>query len=97
MAKTKKTGYKMKPRLKVFILTAILLYVGFVLFQQEMKLHEQAETKAALLQQIEEAKAQNQEIVRKIEYMKTDEYVEKVAREALGWVKEGEMKFMEKK
>ncbi|MGI6706057.1 MAG: FtsB family cell division protein [Clostridia bacterium] len=92
-----RTRWRMKPRLKILIFTAIFLYVGMVLVQQEFKMREQRQEKAALLQKIEETREINEELRYKLEYMETDEYVEKAARERLGWIKKGEIKFVEKK
>jgi len=92
-----RTRWRMKPRLKILIFTAIFLYVGIVLVQQEFKMRDQMKEKAALLQEIEETKQINEELRYKLEYMETDEYIEKTARERLGWTKKGEIKFVEKK
>ena len=50
-----------------------------------------------LEQQIEQVEELNADLERQIEYTKSKEYIEKVARESFGWVKEGEIKFIEKK
>ena len=50
-----------------------------------------------LQQQIEQVEELNADLERQIEYTKSPEYVEKVARERFGWVKKGEIKFIEKK
>ncbi len=92
-----RTRWRMKPRLKLLIFAAIFLYVGTVLVQQEFKMREQLKEKAALLEKMEETREINEELRYKLEYMETDEYVEKAARERLGWIKEGEIKFIEKK
>lgn len=98
--KVAKVQYKVKPRLKsffLFILVTALIYAGTVLIQQELKFHEQSALKAKLSKQIVETKDKNEELLRQIEYSKTDGYIEKIIREKLGWVKPGEIKFVQKK
>lgn len=95
-----KVQYKVNSRLKLFFLfflVTALVYAGTVLVQQELKFHEQNDLKAKLSKQIVETKDKNEELLRQIEYSKTDGYIEKIIREKLGWVKPGEIKFVQKK
>lgn len=87
----------LKPRVKIFIIFLVICYFSVAFVKQEVKMREQHEKADALRQQIADIQARNQELQRLIEYTKSDEYIEKVARERLGWVKEGEIKFVEKK
>lgn len=52
---------------------------------------------ASLEESIEEEKARTEEIEEKKKYMETDAYVEEVARNRLGLVKDNEIVFEEKK
>ncbi|MDO4308605.1 MAG: septum formation initiator family protein [Eubacteriales bacterium] len=52
---------------------------------------------ASLAESIEEEKARTEEIEEKKKYMETDEYVEEVARNRLGLVKDNEIVFEEAK
>jgi len=92
-----KKKYILKPRLKIFIMFLAICYFSVAFVKQEIKMREQHERADALRQQIAEVQERNRELQRLIEYTQSDEYVEKVARERLGWVKEGEIKFIEKK
>jgi len=49
------------------------------------------------VQRIEQAQYDNEVLKRQIEYTKTPEYIEKIARSRLGWVKDNEIIFIEKK
>jgi len=92
-----KKKYVLKPRVKVFILFLIIGYFSVVFFKQELKIREQYDRADELRQQIAEVQEKNKELERLIQYTQSDEYIEKVARERLGWVKQGEIKFVEKK
>lgn len=89
--------YVLKPRVKIFLLFLIIGYFSVVFIKQEFKIREQYNEANALKQQIMEVREKNQELERLIQYTQSDEYIEKVARERLGWVKDGEIKFVEKK
>ena len=65
--------------------------------QQELRIRDQYAKMEYLEQQIEQVEELNADLERQIEYTKSKEYIEKVARESFGWVKEGEIKFIEKK
>lgn len=72
----------------------MLLLIGYFLFKfidQEFTIQGQMERIDSLKQQIAMVKDENEEIQRQIEYTKTKEYVEKMARERLGWIKEDEI------
>lgn len=94
MAKRK---YVLKPRAKLVIALLVIGYFLISLIQQELKMQNQYVEMDSLKQHIREAQDLNMELERQIEYAKSEEYVEKVARESFGWVKEGEIKFVEKK
>ena len=49
-----------------------------------------------LQDEIPEVQHENELLTRQIEQTKSREYIEKIARERLGWVKEGETIFIEK-
>jgi len=50
-----------------------------------------------LQQAISQVQEENESLDRQIEHAKSDEYIEQAARDKLGWVKEGETIFIEKK
>lgn len=63
----------------------------------EKRLAYYDERAAALEESIEQEQARTEEIKDKKEYMQTDEYVEEVARNRLGLVKDNEIVFEEAK
>lgn len=86
--------YRMKPRLKVFILLMIVLAVVSTLITQELELNRLNKDKAEIISKIDELKDDNEYIQQQIDAADTDEFVENVAREKLGMVKQGEIKYM---
>ena len=72
-------------------------YFGFSLLKQEIKLNQQNEEIQGLREQIAQTEDTNAELERLIQFTESEEYIEKVARERLGWVKKGEIIFIEKK
>ncbi len=81
----------------MFIILLVICYFSVIFVKQEIKIRQQHAKADALRQQIAEMQSKNRELQRLIQYTQSDEYIEKVARERLGWVKEGEIKFIEKK
>jgi cell division protein DivIC len=92
----KKKRYVVKPRLKIFLALLALGYFGFSLLKQEIKLNQQNEEIQGLREQIAQTEDTNAELERLIQFTESEEYIEKVARERLGWVKKGEIIFIEK-
>lgn len=73
----------------VILLMAALVVVGGVSLRAKEKNYLAQETE--LKKQIEEEKARSQEIDEMEAYVGTDEYVEEIAKEKLGLVKENEI------
>lgn len=86
-------------RLGMFLISgiALLLLGSFITQAQTLqtRLDYYNSRLESLEAQIEEEKARTIEIRETEEYMKTDEYIEAVAREKLGLVKENEIIFKE--
>lgn len=93
----KKKRYTLRLRTKIFLALLFLGYFGITMLKQEIKLNEQKEEIQHLKEQIAETEEVNAELERLIEYTESEEFIEKVARERLGWVKKGEIIFIEKK
>ncbi|NLO81689.1 MAG: septum formation initiator family protein [Clostridiales bacterium] len=89
--------YVVKTRVKFMIAMLVIGYFLVTYVQQELRIREQHAKMEHLKQQIEQVEELNAELERQIEYTKSEEYIEKVARECFGWVKKGEIKFIEKK
>ncbi|NLN42377.1 MAG: septum formation initiator family protein [Clostridiales bacterium] len=93
----KKKRYTLRLRTKIFLALLFLGYFGITMLKQEIKLNEQKAEIQHLKEQIAETEEVNAELERLIEYTESEEFIEKVARERLGWVKKGEIIFIEKK
>lgn len=93
----KKRRLSMKPRLKIFIFLLLMGYFFHIAVEQEILFQKQYEEMTEIQQQIAEVMEQNRELERQIEYTNSAEYIEKLARERLGWVKDNEIVFKEKK
>ncbi len=92
----KRKRYVLKPRMKILLVLLFLSYFGITMFKQEIKMNEQGERIRTLKEQIAQTEEINADLERLIQYTESEEYVEKVARERLGWVKKGEIIFIEK-
>ena len=86
---------KVTIRFKLIVLLACAVYAGFVFINQSTVLGQLNQEKSDLKKQYEEQKAQYAELQNEAQYVGSDAYVEKTAREKLGWVKEGETKFVQ--
>jgi len=89
-----------KPRRKrihftFFIVLAMLIYAIVMILNQSRVIQEQKEREADLLRQKENLEAEIHSLENELEYIGSDEYIEQMARERLGWVKEDEIKFVE--
>lgn len=89
----KKTQNRLSMALAVTVMLVILGAVTVRGFQLRTTLAGYQERKEELEQQIEEEQKRTGEIEEYSKYTKTDEYVEEVARDKLGLVKQGEIIF----
>ena len=89
-------GYMLKMRTKLFLTLILLSYFLFVFIQQSFEMQTQQNSINQLQDEISEVQHENELLTRQIEQTKSREYIEKKARERLGWVKEGETIFIEK-
>jgi cell division protein DivIC len=78
----------------VTMLLAVLLFEGH---SMKMKIHANEERTAKLEKQIEKENKRTDDINSLSDYMQSDEYLEKSAKEKLGLVKENEIIFKESK
>lgn len=86
---------RIKLRFKLLILLACAVYALFVYFNQDAVLGELNKEKNELQEQYAKNNIEYAELQNELNYMNSDAYVEKTAREKLGWVKENELKFVE--
>ncbi len=78
-----------------FIFLAILVYAVVTILNQSQVIKEQKERQAELVRQMESLEAEINALENELEYIGSDEYIEQMARERLGWVKEDEIIFTE--
>lgn len=87
---------KKKFKFRNIIFVGIIVYLGSVFVNQQFimnRLSKQVKAKEALLQG---AKNKNQELQDELKISMTDQYTEKLAREKLGFIKQGETPVMDK-
>jgi cell division protein FtsB len=82
-------------RFKLLILLACLVYAGVLFINQGTLLGQLTKEKQALQDQYDQQAMVNSELQNEAQFTNSDAYVEKAAREKLGWVKKGEIKFVE--
>jgi len=76
------------------LLVGLLLYFGYFSWGQFKLMLELRRELSQVEQGIVAAEQHSQELTAEIEYLKSDFYIEKVARQELGLVKPGEIIFM---
>ncbi|MGI5898655.1 MAG: FtsB family cell division protein [Christensenellales bacterium] len=83
-------------RLAFFLACMFVIIIGAVsILSQYGSISKQRAEMEALKSDIEEAQAVNDEMLRVLNYMKTDDYVRSFAREQLGLMLPGEIRFIE--
>ena len=94
-----KEKVRKKSRTTEFSITIVLCCLVAVLTVKGISLQQKVNANASRLSsldsQIEEEKQHTDDITALKEYMQTDEYIEKTAREKLGMVKDNEILFKE--
>ena len=91
-----KTKRRLGMRFFSFVFVALLAYAGFLLVRQQVKIQELNHDAAAVSDDIDAVKDQNEQLERDKEQAAMDEYIEQQARDKLGWVKENELRLIEK-
>lgn len=90
--KVTKNKYK---AVKVTICFVFFAYVGYTLISQQFSLSDKKAQLDAINEQIVQAKEETEELVTLSETVNTDEYIEKVAREELGYAAPDEIIFID--
>lgn len=88
--------YTLKLRSKLMIALLFLGYFAFLMFHQEWEIHKQQANIMSLEHHISQVQQDNEILSRQILATESELYIEQTARERLGWVKEGEIIFIEK-
>ncbi len=83
-----------KPRFWLLMIAVLAIVFSGVYISQGQYLATQAQSVQALEQQKTQALNENAALERKIAFAKTNEYVERVARDQLGLLKKNEVRFV---
>jgi len=92
-----KRVYVLKFRTKLIITVLLLGYFLSAMIQQEWDMHNQNMQISDLKQEVFQVQHDNEVLSRQIALTESDGYIEQTARDRLGWVKDGETIFIEKK
>lgn len=81
--------------LVVLVLVPIIIY-GIYVFSSHMRSYNTLQKQRIIAQdKLSKAKYENEQLQQEVEYTKTDDFVVQKARELLGYVKPGEVKFVD--
>lgn len=95
-ATTKKRRYTFNyGRLKLFVVIGVLIYTLAALAGQQETLTEQIERQEELTRSQAELEQRVEYYTSELDYIGTDEYVEQEARTRFGWLRPGEIKYVE--
>ncbi len=83
-----------KPRFWLLMMFILIMVFGGVYVTQGQYLATQAQAIQALEEEKNSAQDENAALQRKIAFTKTNEYVERVARDQLGLLKKNEVRFV---
>lgn len=84
-----------KGKLSKVLWAVMFLYVGYIFIQQQIRLHDLRMEGKEVTAEIEQKQQENEELTHIMDIMGTDEYIEKVARQKLGFVKPDEQVFID--
>lgn len=79
------------------VICFIGIYVCFILVSQQMTLSRQNKDINEYTSQLQQAEKKNQKLQDEIKLSKDDSYIEKLAREKLGLIREGEYPVIDSK
>lgn len=89
-----KRKYTIKPRFVLFLNVLMLFLFAIIFMGERAFIRRQEATIAQLEQQTTEIAQQNETLEGQIDFTETTDYVERVAREELGLMKPGEVRYM---
>lgn len=93
----KKKRYVSRSKIKFILVVCLFIYLIGIFTKQEFMLRDQYRQTSDLERQIDQVKKENNDLERQIQYSESKGYIERMARENLGWVREGEKVFIEDK
>ena len=95
MDKPKKKKIKVNKRFYAIIFVCIFIYCAFAFVSQRAELARIEKERAQIEEKIRLSKIQFAELTYMLEYSKTSEYVQTIAREKLGLVTQSETRYLE--
>ena len=81
--------------LKVYIILFLTVYASYILIKQEIEINKYDNEKLYYMEQIDLANKKHEEYKHYSEYVKSEEYIEKIAREKLGMLLPEERVYIE--
>jgi cell division protein FtsB len=93
MQKKAQAKQKLKPRHILLVSMIVLIGIACLAIPQQQKLAQINTEKQILEQKLAQLELEEQLLMRMIEYAHTDEYIEQIAREKLGYVWPDDIKF----
>ena len=93
--KAKEPAVRKKRKASKILWAVVFLYVGYIFVQQQIRLHDLRVEEKQVSADIEQAQAEHQDLTHTMDIMGTDEYIEKIARQKLGFVKPDEQVFID--
>ena len=95
-SKTKNKKKKMSTLSKIllFIVLGVLAYTVVMVINQQLTIKKQQDEWDVLSEQKQQLETDKSYYENELEYMNSDEYVEKEAKERLGWVSDDETKYI---
>ena len=91
---TKKKRFRFKKKFFAIVFLVVAVYCGTMFVCQQIELKKIEDEKKQIQAQIDAQKLKLQELNYLLEYSDTSDYIEKIAREKLGWVLQGETKYI---
>lgn len=92
MKKKQKNNYSL---VKTVIFVALIAFFGYTLITQQFAISEKKAELKSVNSKIEQAQAEKSELDQRLKTVNTPEYIEKVARNELGYAAPDEIVFMD--
>jgi cell division protein FtsB len=86
---------KVRVHISFFIMLAFVVYAIITIVRQESFIRQQEIRQQDLIRQKTNVESEIDALDNQLEHVGSNEYVERIARQRLGWVKEDEIKFVE--
>ncbi|SHH96380.1 FtsB family cell division protein [Clostridium grantii] len=81
---------KNKKKSTKFIFGAIIIYLGYTFINQQIAINNKKAILSQCENQLKEVSEENKDLLDEVKMSNTYKYVEKLARERLGFIKQGE-------